>query len=95
MLEVVRVLVGEDVGDAEVAGGPAEARALTRQAADDAAVEGGGELLGDVDRVVAGAVERRVVACGPARRATTRPGGTQTYETRGSGRSLARRVLVQ
>jgi hypothetical protein len=62
VLQVVPVLVGDDIGDREVADRASVAGGLARQSVDDAAVEVGGELLRDVDRVVGRAVERRVVA---------------------------------
>ena len=92
LLQVVRVLVGEHVGHAEVAGGAAGAR----EAFEHAVPERGGEGLRDVDRVVGRAVEGGV--CRPLRRRPCRrprPGGTGTKLTRGSGRSLARSVSVQ
>src|SRR5690349_14980192 len=59
VLDVVGVLMGDDVRDAEVARGVAVAGALTRQPAQHAGVEVGGEALCDVDRVVGRAGERR------------------------------------
>src|SRR4051794_12915167 len=63
LLDLMAVFVRDDVGDREVAGRPAVAlRAAGERLVERAVVDVGGELLGDVQRVVAGAVRRRAVA---------------------------------
>src|SRR5215210_3423085 len=61
LLDVVRVLVRDDVGQAEVADGVAVARALAGEVVGDALPEPRRQDDGDVDRVVARAVERGAV----------------------------------